>query len=183
MYTGVLGEVGFCFHFCFSTVLTWSKVNLHCCHCTPGQLQALGASCRACSYHWEGDGRTAPCTSRATSSPCPWPSREERGVRAAFSPPEPGSSHEQAGPPRWHQWWWARLTVQKTEELWARPLGWEDSPEKGIAAHSSTLAWTVPWTDKPGGLPSIGTPRFGHDWSDSAHRQQGRAFVSLLPSV
>ena len=37
------------------------------------------------------------------------------------------------------------------------------------ATHSSILAWTVPWTEKPGGLQSIGSERVGHDWSDLAH--------------
>ena len=40
--------------------------------------------------------------------------------------------------------------------------------EKVMAAHSSTLAWKIPWTEKPGGLPSMGSHRVGHDWSDLA---------------
>ena len=35
-----------------------------------------------------------------------------------------------------------------------------------MAPHSSTLAWKIPGTGDPGGLPSIGSPRVGHDWSD-----------------
>ena len=35
-------------------------------------------------------------------------------------------------------------------------LGWEDSLEKGMATHSSILAWEIPWTEKPGGLHSMG---------------------------
>ena len=31
-------------------------------------------------------------------------------------------------------------------ETWVQPLGWEDPLEKGIATHSSTLAWRIPWT-------------------------------------
>ena len=34
-------------------------------------------------------------------------------------------------------------------------LGWEDPLEKGMAAHSSILAWQIPWTEEPGGLQSI----------------------------
>ena len=37
-------------------------------------------------------------------------------------------------------------------ETWVQYLGWEDSLEKGIATHSSILAWRIPWTDEPGGL-------------------------------
>ena len=40
------------------------------------------------------------------------------------------------------------------------------SSEKAMAPHSSTLAWKIPWTDKPGGLQSMGSHRVGHDWGD-----------------
>ena len=40
--------------------------------------------------------------------------------------------------------------------------------EKEVAAHSSVLAWRIPWTEKPGGLQSMGSHRVGHDWSDLA---------------
>ena len=37
------------------------------------------------------------------------------------------------------------------------------SPEKAMGTHSSTLAWKIPWTEKPGGLQSMGSLRVGHD--------------------
>ena len=37
------------------------------------------------------------------------------------------------------------------------------SPEKGMAAHSSILAWRIPWTEEPGRLQSMGSQRVGHD--------------------
>ena len=37
-----------------------------------------------------------------------------------------------------------------------------------MATHSSVLAWRIPGTGEPGGLPSMGWHRVGHDWSDSA---------------
>ena len=40
--------------------------------------------------------------------------------------------------------------------------------EKEIATHSSVLAWRIPGTGEPGGLPSMGWHRVGHDWSDLA---------------
>ena len=40
--------------------------------------------------------------------------------------------------------------------------------EKAMTPHSSTLAWKIPWTDEPGGLPSMGLHRVGYDWSDLA---------------
>ena len=39
--------------------------------------------------------------------------------------------------------------------------------EKAMAPHSSTLAWKIPWTEKPGGLQSMGSLRVGHNWSIS----------------
>ena len=41
-------------------------------------------------------------------------------------------------------------------------------PEKAMAPHSGTLAWRVPGMGKPGGLPSMGSHRVGHAWSDLA---------------
>ena len=38
------------------------------------------------------------------------------------------------------------------QETQVRSLGWEDSLEKGMANHSSILAWEIPWTEEPGGL-------------------------------
>ena len=40
--------------------------------------------------------------------------------------------------------------------------------EKEMATHSSGLAWRIPGTGEPGGLPSVGSHRVGHDWSDLA---------------
>ena len=40
--------------------------------------------------------------------------------------------------------------------------------EKAMATHSSVLGWRIPGTGEPGGLPSMGSHRIGHDWSDLA---------------
>ena len=37
-----------------------------------------------------------------------------------------------------------------------------------MATHSSVLAWRIPGTEEPGGLPSMGSHRVGHDWCDLA---------------
>ena len=42
-------------------------------------------------------------------------------------------------------------------------LGQEDLLEEGTAAHSGILVWRIPWTEKPGGLPSMALQRDGHD--------------------
>ena len=49
------------------------------------------------------------------------------------------------------------------QETWVRSLSWEDPLEKGIATHSSILAWKIPWTEEPGKLQSTGSQRVGHD--------------------
>ena len=49
------------------------------------------------------------------------------------------------------------------QENWAQSLGQEDPLEKGMATHSSILAWRIPWTDEPGRLQSMGLQRVRHD--------------------
>ena len=49
------------------------------------------------------------------------------------------------------------------QETQFQSLGWEDPLEKEMAAHSSTLAWKIPWTAEPGGLLSMGSQRVGHN--------------------
>ena len=51
----------------------------------------------------------------------------------------------------------------ETKEVWVGSLGWEDPLEEGMAAHSSEIAWRIPWTEEPGGLQSIGLQKSGHD--------------------
>ena len=51
-------------------------------------------------------------------------------------------------------------TVQET---WVQSLGKEDPLEKGMATHSSILAWEMPQTEEPGRLQSMGSQRVGHD--------------------
>ena len=48
-------------------------------------------------------------------------------------------------------------------ETWVQSLGQEDPLEKEMATHSSTLAWKIPWTEKPGRLQSMGSQRVAHD--------------------
>ena len=45
------------------------------------------------------------------------------------------------------------------QEAWVPSLGWEDPLGKGMATHSSILAWRIPWTEEPGGLQSMGLQR------------------------
>ena len=48
-------------------------------------------------------------------------------------------------------------------ETWVQSLSQEDPLEKAMAPHSSTLAWKIPWTEKPGRLQSTGSQRVRHD--------------------
>ena len=54
-------------------------------------------------------------------------------------------------------------SLPTTQETPVRSLGREDTLEKGMATHSSILAWRIPGTGEPGGLPSMGSHRVGHD--------------------
>ena len=54
-------------------------------------------------------------------------------------------------------------------DTWARSLGWEYPWEKGMATHSSILAWRIPGTEESGGLQSMGLQRFRHDWTTNPH--------------
>ena len=50
------------------------------------------------------------------------------------------------------------------QETWVQSLGRDDSL-KGMAIHSSILAWETPWTEEPARLQSTGLQRAGHDWA------------------
>ena len=60
---------------------------------------------------------------------------------------------------------WASLEAETVknlpamQETWVRSLGWEDPLGKGMANHSSILAWRIPWTEEPGRLQSMGLQR------------------------
>ena len=49
------------------------------------------------------------------------------------------------------------------QEMRVQYLDREDSLEKGMATHSSILAWRILWTEEPGGLQSMGSQSVGHD--------------------
>ena len=55
------------------------------------------------------------------------------------------------------------------QETKVRSLGRENPREKGMAIHSSILAWRIPWTGKPGRLQSMGSQRVRYDWVTNTH--------------
>ena len=64
---------------------------------------------------------------------------------------------------------WVAQMVKRLLAMWetrVRSLDWEDPLEKEMATYSSTLAWRIPWTEKPGELQSMGlhrSHRVGHN--------------------
>ena len=53
--------------------------------------------------------------------------------------------------------------MPEMQETKVQSLDREDPLEKGMATHSSILAWGIPWTEEPGGLQSRGSQRAGRD--------------------
>ena len=53
--------------------------------------------------------------------------------------------------------------MQKMQEIQVQSVGQEDPLEKGMATHSSILAWEIPWTEELGGLQFMGLQRGRHD--------------------
>ena len=62
--------------------------------------------------------------------------------------------------------------MQETQETQVQPLLWEDPLEKEMANHSIIIAWRIPWTEKPGGLQSKGSQRFGQDCVTEQHQDK-----------
>ena len=59
--------------------------------------------------------------------------------------------------------------LPEMQETRVQSQGWEVLLEKGMAIHSSILASRIPWTEKPGGLQSVGLQRVGHNWATNTH--------------
>ena len=79
--------------------------------------------------------------------------------------------------------WWA--AVHGVVKSWTRlsdfPFTFHfHALEKEMATHSGVLAWRIPWTEEPGGLPSMGLHRVGHDLSDlaAAAAEQSRLYLA-----
>ena len=66
------------------------------------------------------------------------------------------------------------------QEMQVQSWGREDPLEKGMAPHSSILAWRIPWTEKPGGLQSMGTQRIRHDLATKQQQINNIQVIFLL---
>ena len=67
--------------------------------------------------------------------------------------------------------WWTAIHGVAKSQTWLSDFTFTfhfHTLEKEKATHSSVLAWRIPGTAEPGGLPSMGSHRVGHDWSDLA---------------
>ena len=78
--------------------------------------------------------------------------------------------------------WWA--AVHGVEKSWTRlsdfPFTFHfPALEKEMATHSSVLAWRIPGTGEPGGLPSMGLHRVGHDGSDLAAAAAACSMITI----
>ena len=70
--------------------------------------------------------------------------------------------------------------MQEMKESSVQSLGWEDPLEKEMVTHSSILAWRITGMGEPGGLPSMGSHRIWHDWSDLAAAAAAAAHASKV---
>ena len=62
------------------------------------------------------------------------------------------------------------------QESRVRSLGWEDPLEEEMATHSIILAWEIPWSEKPGGLQSMGSQKkIGHDLVTKKQQNEWRS--------
>ena len=70
-------------------------------------------------------------------------------------------------------------------ETWVQSLGQEDPLEKRMATHSRSLAWRIPWTEEPGGLPSVGSQKLDRTkHTKKAHKvHKGRKKSITLPET
>ena len=79
--------------------------------------------------------------------------------------------------------WWATVHGVAKSRIWLSNFTFTfhfHALEKEMATHSSVLAWRIPGTWEPGGLPSMGSHRVGHDWSDLAAAAAAECLLQFL---
>ena len=80
--------------------------------------------------------------------------------------------------------WWAAVNGVMKSQTWLSNFTFTfhfHALEKEMATHSSVLVWRIPGMGEPGGLPSVGSHRVGHDWSDLA--AAGAAAAGVLEDI
>ena len=79
--------------------------------------------------------------------------------------------------------WWAAVHRVARSWTWLSDFTFTfhcHALEKEMATHSSVLAWRIPGTGQPGGLPSMGSHRVRHNWSDLAAAAANLTYLHLL---
>ena len=79
--------------------------------------------------------------------------------------------------------WWAAVHGVTKSQTWLGDFTFTfyfHALEKEMATHSSVLAWRIPGTAEPGGLPSMRSHRVGHDWSDLAAAAATKTVTNLM---
>ena len=66
------------------------------------------------------------------------------------------------------------------QETWVQSLGQEDSLEKEMATHSSSIAWEIPWTKEPDRLPSMESQRVGHNWATELEDKHTGMYMKFI---
>ena len=72
----------------------------------------------------------------------------------------------------------AEKNTPAKQEMWVQSLGREDPLEKGMATHSSILAWRIPWTEEPDRLSFMGSQIVGHNWETNCNPERLHQFTS-----
>ena len=132
-----------------------------------------------------------PCNRPLLTCPSAGDTRTLKGRSGSVSVRSPGA-HKVLIEPSEHLWWILGLILNSFFPILAQARRVAQSQtrlnnftftfhfhalEKEMATHSSVLAWRIPGTGEPGGLPSMGSYRVGHDWSDLAGAAAAQAGI------
>ena len=133
----------------------------------PGGLLSIGLY--KVRHEWSDLACMHACTGEGNGNPFHYSCQENPRHRGTWWAAISGVTQSQPG--KSHGWRslvgyspWGRKESDMTEQ----PHFHFHALEKEMATHSSVLAWRIPGTGQPGGLPSVGSHRVGHNWSDLA---------------
>ena len=65
------------------------------------------------------------------------------------------------------------------QETQVQSLSWEDLLEKGMATHSRSLDWRIPWTEEPGSLQSMELQSVGHNWVTNTYTHVTMTLIKM----
>ena len=133
------------------------------------------------NFHGGSDSRESAYNARdlgfdAWVGKIPW--RREWLLTPVFSPVEFQGQRSLVG----YSLWGHKELDMTTWLTFLLSVLWEHLMEKEMATHSSVLAWRIPGMGEPCGLPSMGSHRVGHDWSDLAAAAAAIHPYSITPN-